>query len=190
MDVFDSDMTLRWSCREGDYLIFARCQGLFASSGNEYTPADVWKLEDGNFITITNRKDDLPEGFYLHPLEVSGSLVKWMMAKVNNGYDPEEPATGPNIWRVFTGDRIVWVGPERQGVKSLEKAVLGLLEFKENALVYGEPLKYADGSIEFGGFNQEDTSVEGIELCKAGWDAIKRSGLPRTISADSQWRIG
>ena len=113
-----------------------------------------------------------------------------MMAKVKNGYDPEEPVTGPNIWRVFTGERIVWVGPERQGVKSLEKAVLGLLEFKENALVYGEPLKYADGSIEFGGFNHEETSVEGIELCKAGWDAVKRSGLPRTILADSQWRIG
>src|SRR4029077_3432919 len=116
---FHSDMTLRWSCRSGDYVFWARFQGIFSSSpGNYYKIADVWELRDGNFVTVTNRHADLPDWFDLYPTEVSGPLsCLWMMKRLEGGYKPKEPIEGPNIWRVFAGDRVVWVGGKRGGVK-------------------------------------------------------------------------
>ncbi len=59
---FGSDMTLRWTCRAGDYVLWARLQNIFSVSGNEYYKiADLWELCDGNFVTITNRHSDLPD---------------------------------------------------------------------------------------------------------------------------------
>jgi len=63
---FTSDMTLRWACRAGDFVLWARFRGLSAPSGREYDLADVWELRDGNHLTVTNRLADLPEGFDLH----------------------------------------------------------------------------------------------------------------------------
>lgn len=182
-------MTLRWACRKGDYVLWARFQGIFSSQGNEYKIADVWELRDGNFITLTNRHLDLPDWFELHPLEVSGSLVWWMKRRLDEGYKPQKPIDSPNLWRVFAGDRIVWVGPSRHGIDSKD-GVLELVDFKENALVYGEPFDISSGFPTFGGFDRAQPSPEGARLCKEGWDALNRLGLPRTVSADGQWRIG
>jgi len=182
-------MTLRWACRKGDYVFWARFQGIFSSQGNRYKIADIWELRDGNFITLTNRHVDLPDWFELHPLEVSDSLVWWMKRRLDEGYKPQEPIDGPNLWRVFAGDRIVWVGPSRHGVDSKD-GVLGLVDFKENALVYGEPFDLSSGLPTFGGFDGGKPSPEGARLCKAGWDALNRLGFPNTVSADDQWTIG
>lgn len=189
MIIFDSDMTLRWPCRAGDYVFWARFKGMFSSRGNHYDVADIWELRDGNFVTITNRHVDLPDWFDLHPLEASGSLVWWMMKRLNEGHNPQEPIEGSSIWRVFAGDRIVWVGPNRGGVHSADDNVLGLLEFKANALVCGEPYDLSGGFPTFGGF-QGELSPEGVRLCRAGWDALNRLGLPRVAASDDQWSIG
>ncbi len=186
---FGSDRTLRWACRSGDYVFWARFQGMFSSPGNEYKIADIWELRDGNIVTITNRRVDLPEWFDLHPLEVSGSLVWWMKERLDGGYKPEEPIDGANIWRVFAGDRVVWVGPKRDGVES-ENGVLGLVDFKDNALVYGEPFDLSGAFPTFGGFDRGERSPEGARLCRAGWDAVNQIGLPSVAAADDQWRIG
>ena len=90
---------------------------------------------------------------------------------------------------MFAGDRIVWVGPSRGGVHS-EDSVLGLVDFNENALVYGEPFDRSSGPSTSGGFDRVQPSSEGAGLCKVGWNALNRLGLPRTASADDQWRIG
>lgn len=182
-------MTLRWACRSGDYIFWARFQGIFSSKGNEYYIADIWELRDGNFITLTNRQADLPDWFELHPYEVSGSLVWWMKKKLDDGYQPQEPMNGPNLWRVFAGDRIVWVGPRRKGVLS-ENGILGLADFEQNALVYGEPFDMSTGIPSFGGFDQEEPSSEGKKLCRMGWEALTKLKPPRTVSADGQWKIG
>jgi hypothetical protein len=187
---FEPDMTLRWPCRAGDYVFWARCQGIFSSPGNEYKLADIWELRDGDFITITNRQVDLPSWFDLHPLEVSGSLVSWMKKRRGERYKPQQPIQGPNIWRIFAGDRIVWVGPNRGGVRSEEEGVLGVVDFKENALVYGEPFDLSGMFPAFGGFDRGEVSPEGARLCGAGWDALNRLGLPRVAAADDQWRMG
>lgn len=182
-------MTLRWACRAGDYLIWAKFQGIFSSPVKAYEVADIWELRDGNFVTITNRQLDLPDWFDLHPLEVSGHLVRWMMNRVEEGYAPQEQIEGPNLWRLFVGDRIVWVGPSRGGVQS-ENGVLELVDFKENALVYGEPFDLSGEVPWFGGFEKSEQSSEGKKFCRAGWDALNRLGIPRTEAADHQWHIG
>ncbi|MEW5882131.1 MAG: hypothetical protein AB1761_17020 [Pseudomonadota bacterium] len=181
---FDSDMTLRWACRQGDYVFWARLQGTFATHGPEYRVADIWKLHDGDFITLTNRVADLPAWFDLHPLEVSGSLVWWMKKRLDEGYGPGDPIDGPNLWRVFAGDRIVWAGPSRRGAPS-SNGILGLVEFNQNALVYGEPLDVSSGFPRYGAFERDELEPEGVRLCRLGWEAVLRSGagkLGRAIS--------
>jgi hypothetical protein len=116
MTPFTSDMTLRWPCRAGDYILWARFQDIGAGAGIEYTIADVWELADGNFVTLTNRAPDLPTWFELHPLEASGRNVAWMKRKLAGGYRPDGAVEGPNLWRVFAGDRLAWVGARRAGV--------------------------------------------------------------------------
>jgi hypothetical protein len=186
---FNSDTTLRWACRTGDYILWARFQGVFSPPGDEYKIADIWELVDGNFVTITNRLSDLPDWFDLHPLEVSGPFVLSMQKRLNDGYNPQEPIDGPNLWRLFAGDRLVWVGPDRKGVDS-ENGVLGLVDFRENALVYGEPFDISDGFPSFGGFDQGKPSPGGVRLCRDAWKALSRLGLPRTAAADNKWNIG
>lgn len=187
--VFDSDMTLRWRCRQGDFVLWARFARPFAAPGKAYDIADKWELKDGNFITVTNRRPDLPVGFDLHPLEVSGSLASWMMERVRAGYKPQDPIEGPNIWRVFAGDRIAWVGPPRSGVKS-EDSVFEIVDFKQNALVYGEPFDTSRGFPTFGDLGLGELPPEELDPCRRGWDAVNGLGLPRVASADDQWRIG
>jgi len=129
-------------------------------------------------VTITNRPSDLPVWFTLHPREVSGPLVIWMKGQLAKGYNVQEPIEGPNIWRIFAGDRIVWVGQTRGGVHS-EGGVLELLEFRENAIVYGEPFDFSEDLPILGGFDRGEPSPEGTKLCKAGWNALTRLGPPR-----------
>ena len=183
-------MTLRWACRKGDFIFWAKFQGIFSSRGNEFQIADIWQLRDGNFVTITNRHADLPEWFDLHPLEVSGRLVYWMQKRLDEGHQPQEPIDGPNIWRVLAGDRIAWVGQARDGIESAGAGVLGLLDFHNNALIYGEPFDMCQGIPGFGFFDRGELYPEEERWCRAGWDAIKSLGFPRTAAADGQWRIG
>jgi len=87
---FGSDMTLRWACRAGDYVFWARFQGKLSCLGNEYKVFDIWELRDGYSVTIANRRSDLPDWFGLHPLEVSGPLAEWMKNRLDEGYDLQE----------------------------------------------------------------------------------------------------
>ena len=180
-------MTVRWACRSGDYILWASFRGLLSDPDYQYDLADAWALRDGNFVTITNRRSDFPNGFDLHPTEVCGKLVEWMMCRLDAGYEPEDCIDGPNLWRVRAGDRVVWVGDPRGGVDG-NGNVLGLLTFDVDALVYGEPL--LDIFRGFGWFEEKDESQESKELIREGWKAIRSLGTPRTIAADTQWALG
>ena len=178
---FGSDMTLRWARQAGDTMFWARVQGVLSPRGNEYKVGDIWELQDGNSVTITNRLSALP-----------GSLVGRMKKRLFEGYDLQESVEGPNLWTVFAGDRIVWAGPDRDGVHS-ENGALGLIDFKENALVHGEPFESSRGFPwlpTFGGFDQGEPSPEGKRLCQVGWASLKRLGPPGVFASDDQWRIG
>jgi hypothetical protein len=112
-----------------------------------------------------------------------------MKKRLDEGYQTYAPIEGQNLWRVFAGDRIIWVGPSRNGVHS-ENGVLELVDFNQNALVYGEPFDLSSGFPAFGGFDREDRSPEGVRLCKAGWAALSHLRPTRQASIDGQWRIG
>ena len=183
---FERDMTVLWACRSGDYMLWASFRGLLSNPGNQYNPADAWALRDGNFVTITNRRSDLPNGFDLHPSEVCGELVEWMMRRLDAGYEPDDPIDGPNLWRVLAGDRVAWVGDPRGGVDG-DGPVLGLLTFNVDALVYGDRLDISRG---FGWFEERDESEESKQLIGEGWKAIRSLGTPRTAAGDSQWALG
>ncbi len=186
---FRSDSTIRWSCREGDYILWVRYEGLFAPQESQFGAPDFWEMKDGDWVTITNRVQDLPSWFELHPLEAAGSLVYWMMKKVNDGYQPCEPCDGPNVWKVFAGDRLVWVGPTRAGLAA-EEGVLGLISFEENALVTGEPWHIPEGFPTFGDVKEKEPSAPVTVLLRKGWLAACDLGTPRVAAADGQWRLG
>jgi len=170
-------------------MLWGKFQGIFSARGHEFKLVDIWELRDGNFVTITNRLADLPYGFDLHPLEVSGPLTGWMMRRLDEGYKPEAPMEGPNLWRMLAGDRLVWVGPPRGGVVC-ENGILGLVTFGENALVYGEPFDFSGDFPWFGGFERDQIPPDAAALCRRGWDAAVELGLPREASADGKWSIG
>jgi hypothetical protein len=98
---FGDDLTLRWSCRVGEFVLWVGLQNFLASDREcGWTIRDFWLMRDGDFVTITNRSADLPPWFELHPSEVCGSAVYKMMERLAAGYQPKEPMDAPTIWRV------------------------------------------------------------------------------------------
>ena len=133
---FRRDMTLRWPCRRGDFLLWFGYRDIL--SGPEAIQCyDLWEMRDGYHLTITNRLEDLPPWFKLHPTEVCDSFVYKMMAKVEKGDYPSEPIDGPNLWRLKSGDRVAWVGAERPDRHSVN-GILAILDCRESALAVGE----------------------------------------------------
>ena len=55
-----SDTTKHLACREGDVLSLIRYKGSITNGGG-YDPVDVWAVGSGDFITITNRLEDVPD---------------------------------------------------------------------------------------------------------------------------------
>jgi hypothetical protein len=185
---FARDMTLRWPCRRGDFLLWFGYRDIF--SGPEAIQCyDLWEMRDGYHVTITNRLEDLPPWFRLHPAEVCDSFVyNKMMAKVEKGDYPSEPMDGPNLWRLKSGDRVAWVGadrPERHSVNG----VLAILDCRDCALAVGEGDR--GGLEEFIGFGRPtkpDMKPEDVARCQAAVMAVKQFGLPRTWGPE--WRLG
>jgi len=187
--IFQADTTVRLSCRSGDYLMWVRFRGLVAGERHQFGIQDLWQLKDGNFITITNRREDLPPWFELHPLETSGLLVYWMQKKLKEGHKPSAPVDVPNIWRVFAGDRLAWVGHSRPDMKG-DNGILTVFDFRENALVIGTSSEYSMDFEMFGGFDTLSEDHEGVRLCRRGWRAACHLGIPRVIGSDGRWTIG
>jgi hypothetical protein len=81
--------------------------------------------------------EDLPPWFRLHPTEVCGSLVYKIAPQVEKGDYPREPISGPNLWRLKTGDRVAWVGADRPERRSVN-GILAILNCRESAFAVGE----------------------------------------------------
>jgi hypothetical protein len=112
------------------------------------------------------------------------------MTKIlDSGYKPSEPSDGPNIWKVFAGDRLVWVGPSR-AVLETEDGVLGLINFENNALVTGEPWHFSEGLPTFGEVEGSKPPAVVTAMLRNGWLAACRLGTARVATADAQWRLG
>lgn len=132
---YERDTTKRLSFRNNDLLIHLRFETVF-----DTTPSliDIWQLTNGQFATITNRVEDLPDWFQLHPSEACNSLAYKMLDQFNKADYPSQPIEGPNIWRARKGDSIVWLGDSRSDIESYQ-GILKIFTFSECALVIGEP---------------------------------------------------
>jgi hypothetical protein len=180
---FVSDMTLRWSCRVGDYVLWVRPTDLWKPS---FTIADFWQLQDGDFITITNRVCDLPRWFELLPDEVSGRAVAEMTRMLESGYRPAERIEGPNVWRVLAGNRIAWVGPKRPPERVAELQCM--VSFSTNALVVAESNRPGFDPLDRMNVANGTSSPEAQSLCRIGFQAACDLGTPRTVATD--WSLG
>lgn len=90
----------------GDLLMHVRSLPL----QGELQLTDIWKLNGNTQILLTNRHQDLPYWFQMHPLETGGEALEWMRTLLEAGYEPpEDPMEGPGIWRLCSGDKLVWL---------------------------------------------------------------------------------
>lgn len=184
---FIRDMTLRWSCRRGDFLLWMRFANVFTAPRG-LKIVDLWEMRDGDFVTITNRLEDLPAWFELHPTEVCNALAYKMMAKLGEGYQARDPLDGPNIWRLRAGDRVAWVGAERPDRRPVD-GVLAILDCYECALALGE--SNLGGINEFMDFGSPSTASPRPEDSARGRAAVKvvqQLGIPNTWAAG--WWLG
>ena len=193
---FRRDTTVRWDCHAGDFIFWLRWEGGLVLNFEKIDILDLWKMKDGDTVTITNQLADLPTWFELHPTEVCGTLHSWMGAKLKAGDIPDHPMDAANLWKILAGDRVVWVRHSRASAPSSE-SLLALLDFYECALAIGEsdpghlkqssiPGHLDHDFITFGAITDPeerpgDAAFEGLE-------AVKRLGIPRVVS--TAWMLG
>jgi len=188
MKPFNTDTTVRWSCREGDLVLWASCgaDAVLQAKSDPWTLPDIWGIKDGQYVMITNRVCDLPNWFSLRPEEVGGAVTTAPMDRdrLNTGDLQEGPLDGPNIWRVQAGDRIAWVRP---GLGP-QATVLAILRLDANALVLGEALSSSlQDHVAFGAL-PKPMPPGAVDAARAVLHAIRSHGIPRTIS--TEWRFG
>jgi hypothetical protein len=145
-------------------------------------------MRDGYHVTITNRLEDLPPWFELHPTEVCDDFVHRLMAKLAKGGYPPQPLDGPNLWRAKAGDRLAWIGtgrPERDSVGD----ILAIIDFRNCALVIGEGDRGdVTAYLGYGRLTTPEMKIEDVERCRVAVAAVKRLGLPRTWGPS--WMLG
>mgnify|MGYP000677460862 CR=1 FL=1 len=185
---FNRDSTNRFSCRKGDYLIWFGPKGVF-SSNNKIAIKDIWQLKDGDFLTITNRYQDLPNWFELHPIEASNKSAYWMKEKLNSGYVPGAIMKANNIWRIYAGDRLVLIGNSRDGFDS-DEGILSIITFNTNAIVIGDSQTNENVFEDFGSISNETQTEEEKELFNRVYKTVLELKQPRSISMGGQWTMG
>ena len=143
-------------------------------------------MQDSDFLTITNRLADLPIWFSLHHTEAAGRNLLGMMKSMEKNESAKEPLDGPNIWRLFAGDRLLWIKqPTAQPFKDIAEPKL--LELSSNALCTGESNQKDFNFVDFGTIK----TTELIEICKNAYDEANKLELPRTMAADyTDWTLG
>lgn len=186
----ERDTTLRWSCREGDFVLWIRCGNILAAP--QPIVVDVWALRAGDWITITNRVADLPVWFALHPTEVQGVLV-YDMRKLERGHQPGEVMDGPNLWRLKTGDRLAWLGVSRPGYQATD-GIIAILDFYECALAIGESSRQQElvEFLAFGALNVEPGTsryTEYVARCRTAVRVVQELGIPDAVD-EGGWALG
>lgn len=190
---FGFDTTLIWPCRRADFFMWLRWTDLF--SDPQLKIMDMWQTRDGDVVLITNRLEDLPVWFELHPTEVCGRLVERMMEKIQAGEYPNRPMKGPNLWRLRPGDRLVWIGESRPGWPT-SNGILSLVDVREAALAVLEP-KYRktgkSGSLKdvvesLAGAFLKELDREEIKRLHGVVEIVKGMGIPREYALE--WCLG
>jgi len=182
ISTFGRDMTVRWSTRDGDIVLWMGYQSP-ASPATAVTVNDVWQMRDGEFVTFTNRLCDIPSWFGLRYDEMTQEQAR-LLSK--DYAQPADPLGGPNIWRIGAGSRVAWVRPSL-GTSNPEDAILGVLDFRANALGLGETdMADIDYYMSFGvhGVSTADSASSG----HVAYLLVQSLGCPRELS--TEWLFG
>ena len=182
---FSSDTTQRWSCRGGYVVFWFNWKNIFVSPKQGLQIADFWNMEEGDFLTITNRLADIPHWFSLHPTEVCNRLAHQMTEKIKNDEYPDLPIEGPNIWRPKSGDRLAWIR-----MNSNCAPIISILDFSASALVLGESVAVPslDKNLAFGSQRMPEQTKEEIAKYHAVVKFVEDMGTPRVY--DTEWQLG
>ena len=107
----EADTTKHLACREGDIFAWVYFSGGFFGNSNSYDIRDVWVMEAGDFVTKTNRIEDLPEWLIIHPTKLGGANIrKWKELK-NYKYDHTlESSILETVWEVDVYNYLIWAG--------------------------------------------------------------------------------
>lgn len=185
---FDHDTSLHLSVLPGDFLVWFRLPSPMADPSRHFDIVDLWELRAGERVLITNRVADLPAWFDLHHSEVAGVLAFDMLATLQAGHQPQVPLEGPNLWRVNNGDRVAWLGVDRDA-QLAPNGVFSVIEFRANALVAGEPQHMdLEAIATFGSMSHAEPDPTALALCRAAVDYVRLLGAPRSWS--QQWALG
>jgi hypothetical protein len=184
---FGRDTTLRWPMRGGDFLLWFDFPSPFLQP-EKIRCRDFWEMRDGQHILITNRWEDLPPWFELHPTEAVDSFVWKLCPDGGTIPDPGPPMQGPNLWRLQEGDRLVWLGDSRPDRESYD-GILAVLDPTTCVLVVG--LGEFDSLEEYAAFGAPTTKerqARDAERFRAARDLVSKLGSPRTRSFG--WALG
>jgi hypothetical protein len=184
---FASDGTIKWLCRKGDYVIWFTWNNVFVETIEGLRIKDIWEMKDGDFLSITNRVEDMPKWFSLHPTEVCNKVAYDLLAKFNKGEYPEKPIEAQNIWRLKIGDRLAWL---RQSWADSDYSVASVLAFRENALVIGENMhtKSSDELIEMVSLIKEQKTETSMAMIRNAVEFVRQMGVPREYA--HEWMLG
>lgn len=136
---------------------------------------------------LTNRVEDLPNWFQLYPTEVCNILAYKILDKFNNGEYPEQPIDGPNIWRVRSSDRVIWIGDERPDIESYD-GLLKIFDISECCLLIGDPMDGIADYIGFSGIDNDEDAKLRIKQTRKAMGIVKGMGISREISIE--WYLG
>jgi len=185
MTIIKSNTTIKLTCQEHDILIRCSPKGLLENQSPPYKLVDFWEMRLGDRITITNKIEDFPSWFHIHPLEVRGEYMNWMEQRLNNGYKPVEPIVAPNLWRIFFGNVLAHIA-----ATDLHENVT-IYRFDSNALVVGEPGPYKINLKRFV-FGCPDDKLEKETFNKRVHEALNsiyKLG-PSDYLSTGKWAIG
>jgi hypothetical protein len=122
---FEADTTKYLACREGDVFAWVYFNGGPFVNNATYDVRDLWAMESGDYITITNRIEDLPEWLVIHPTKLAGRNIQ----KVRDMQDYPRDSTIESsslemVWEVDVYNYIIWAGDRSNKVD--DSYILGI----------------------------------------------------------------
>lgn len=187
------DTTQILPCRKGDIFGWVQFSGQLLPGHVEYRIADLWVMNDGDQVLITNRLEDLPEWVPIFPTTVTGRNTVLMKKKIEEGFYPcsqLELNNLPNAWKLKEGHYLIWLGESRPDHVS-ENRILKIFRPILGTLVLHQPRNQEDLLLQNGIVinNQkrylDDNASNTMNLAMG---EIKSKGIPRTYTP--VWKLG
>jgi len=187
-----SDTTKILPCRKGDILAWVQDSSSIWTSQSKYEILDLWVMNDGATVLLSNRFEDIPEWFPLTPTMVGGLRnCRKMVEKLNSGYVPNSYGLDidslENSWKVNVWNYVIWSGENRPDITDC-KGILGIFRFETGSLVLNQDRSNNElGEDSSRNYDRVLTSQRGDEI-KGAFDFIVSQGKARKYA--EEWKLG